>query len=189
MKTQHITQQPALMNGVNVTALFDVINAVKMDNELAKFQFRASNKWLGGGHNCSTIKGFYGCKMEDQNRSEAFMMDADEPPVLLGEDQGANPVEYLLHALAACLTTTMVYHAAARNIEVAEADSTLEGDLDLRGFLGLSDEVPKGYQVIRVKIRARSDADPSTLKTLAKYSPVYDVVSRSVPVELMVETY
>jgi uncharacterized OsmC-like protein len=190
-----MSAQPAMkdesvsLNGVNVTGLFDTIKAVKANQELAKFQFRANNHWLDGGHNRSTIQGFYGCRMEDESRTQPFVLDADEPPVLLGQDAGANPVEYILHALAACLTTTMVYHAAARNITIEAVDSALEGDLDLRGFLGLSNEVRKGYQTIRVRMRVKSDAKPEALRELAQFSPVYDVVSNSVPVEVTVETY
>jgi uncharacterized OsmC-like protein len=190
MTTETVSKKAmSLVNGVNVTALFDTIDAVKQDQGLAAFRFRASNRWLDGGHNRSSIQSFYGCRAEDQTRSRPFVLDADEPPVLLGEDRGANPVEYILHALAACLTTTMVYHAAARGMEIGAVESALEGDLDLRGFLGLSDEVCKGYQTIRVTMRVKSEASPAVLRELAKYSPVYDVVSRSVPVELVVETY
>ena len=186
---QVVEMEPVFLNGVNVTGVMDTINAIKADQELAKFQFRAKNAWIDGGHNRSTIQGFYGCRMEDESRSEPFVLDADEPPVLLGQDAGANPVEFILHGLAACLTTTMVYHAAARGIEIEAADSALEGDLDLRGFLGISDEVRKGYQTIRVKMRVKSEAKPEMLRDLARYSPVYDVVSNSVPVEVVVETY
>lgn len=189
MTTQtHLKQQHADLNGVNLPALFDTIAAVKQDPGLAEFRFRASNRWIEGGHNQSTIQSFYGCRTEDRTRTAPFVLDADEPPVLLGQDAGANPVEFILHALAACLTTTMVYHAAARGIEIGAVDSTLEGDLDLRGFLGISDEVRKGYREIRVNMRVNSDAAPATLKQLAQFSPVYDVVSRSVPVEVRIET-
>lgn len=189
MNAQPAMQQPATMNGVNVTALFDTIKAVKADTALAHFQFRASNRWIDGGHNRSTIQSFFGCKSEDTMRAKPFVMDNDEPPVLLGADAGANPVEYILHALAGCLTTTMVYHAAARGIEIKALESALEGDLDLRGFLGLSSEVRKGYQAIRVKMRVQSDAKPQMLRELAQFSPVYDMVSRSVPVDVIVDTY
>jgi uncharacterized OsmC-like protein len=181
--------QPVVTNGVDVTALFDTIKAVKADTALAQFKFRASNRWLDAGHNRSTIQAFYGCKAEDATRAKPFVLDNDEPPVLLGRDAGANPVEYILHALAGCLTTTMVYHAAARGIEIKAVDSALEGDLDLRGFLGISKDVRKGYQAIRVTMRVQSDARPQMLRELAQFSPVYDVVSRSVPVEVNVETY
>jgi uncharacterized OsmC-like protein len=186
---QTVQSEPAHMNGVDVAGVFATIQAIKADAGLAKFQFRASNRWIDGGHNRSTIQGFYGCRMEDESRSAPFVLDADEPPVLLGRDSGANPVEFILHGLAACLTTTMVYHAAARGIAIEAVDSALEGDLDLRGFLGISDQVRQGYQDIRVRMRVKSEAAPQTLRELAQFSPVYDVVSNSVPVEVVVETY
>ena len=190
MTTQQTAErQRVKMNGVDVTGVFETIDAIKADTELAKFQFRAANTWIDGGHNRSTIQGFYGCRAEDGSRTEPFVFDADEPPVLLGRDAGANPVEFLLHGLAACLTTTMVYHAAARGIEIEAVDSTLEGDIDLRGFLGISETVRKGYHDVRVRMRVKSEAKPETLRELAEFSPVYDVVSNSLPVDVMVETY
>jgi len=189
MTTQTKPDATVLTNGVDVTALFSTIDAIKSDPGLAEFRFRADNQWLDGGHNRSSIGAFYGCRAEDTVRVEAHMLEADEPPVLLGQDQGANPVEYLLHALAACMTTSLVYHAAARGIEIEALDSKLEGDIDLRGFLGLSAEVRKGYRTIRINFRVKSGASPATLRELAKYSPVYDVVSNSLPVEVKIETY
>ena len=121
------------------------IRAIAQAPTLATFTFRAQNQWMGGGHNRSTIQGFYGAGQEDTSRKSTFVMDNDEPDVLLGTDQGANPVEYVLHALAGCLTTSLVYHAAAKGIRIDAVESRLEGDLDLRGFLGMSDEVRNGY--------------------------------------------
>jgi uncharacterized OsmC-like protein len=180
---------PKSVNGVNVTALFDTIDVVKKSPQLATFQFRATNEWLGGGHNRSKIQSFFGCGAEDSTRSAPFVLDNDEPPVLLGADNGANPVEYVLHALAGCLTTTLVYHAAARGIEIGAVQSELEGDLDLRGFLGISKDVRRGYRCVRVRMKVRSDASPSLLRELAQYSPVYDIVSNSLPVTVTVDTY
>ncbi len=180
---------PKTTNGVDVQGVFDTIAAVKEDNELAKFKFRATNEWIDGGHNRSTVQGFYGCKQEDHSRTEPFILEADEPPVLLGGDYAANPVEFVLHALTACMTTSMVYHAAVRGIEIGAVDSALEGDLDLRGFLGISDEVRKGYSEIRVRMRVESEASAETLRELVKFSPVYEMVSRSVPVDAVIETY
>lgn len=180
------TKPAATVNGVDVDALFQTIDAVKADPGLAEFRFRAANRWLDGGHNRSTIQSFYGCRQEDPTRTRPFVLDADEPPVLLGRDAGANPVEYVLHALAACLTTTMVYHAAARGIAIRSVSSHLEGDLDLRGFLGLSEDVRKGYREIRVRFEVDSDASPAVLRELAKFSPVYDIVSNSLPVQIEV---
>jgi len=180
---------PTICNGVDVTALFDTIDAVKSDPAIADFTFRATNRWMGGGRNRSTIQGFYGAKREDATRARPFTMDADEPPVLLGEDSAANPVEFVLHALAACMTTTMAYHAAARGIEIGAIESRLEGDLDLRGFLGISNETRKGYHCMRVGFRVQSSANQETLRELTKFSPVYDLVSSSLPVQVTIETY
>ena len=182
------TQEPATMNGVDVAALFATIDAVKKDPAIAEFRFRARNRWLGGDANRTTVSGFYGAKQE-QPHAAPFEMECGEPPVLLGRDRGANPVEFLLNALAGCLTTTMAYHAAARRLEIGAIDSELEGDLDLRGFLGISPEVRKGYREIRVKMRVQSKASPAVLRELAQFSPVFDVCSRALPVKVEVETY
>ncbi len=180
-------QEASIINGVNVTALGETVAAVQGNPEIAKFQFRAKNKWLGGGHNRSEIKGFYGACQEDTTRTEPFVLDNAEPPVLLGEDQGANPVEYVLHALAGCMTTTMVYHAAARGINIESVESELEGDLDLHGFLRLDENVRNGYQNIRVKFTVKSDATPEQLAELARISPVFDIISNAVPVAVELE--
>jgi uncharacterized OsmC-like protein len=180
---------PVMMNGVSVTGIFDTIAAVRTAPELADFKFRATNRWIRGGHNRSSIQSFYGCGKEDQSREKPFTFDASEPPVLLANNEGANPVEFILHALAGCLTTTLVYHAAARGIEIGAVESSLEGDLDLRGFLGISDDVRKGYREIRVNMRVQSKGSPAVLRSLAQYSPVFDTVSRSLPVTVSVETY
>ena len=179
---------PSTINGVNVEQLGANISTIQDNTELAQFQFRATNTWINGGHNRTTIKDFYGVGKEDTTRTEPFVFDADEPPVLLGADQGANPVEFVLHALAACLTTSMVYHAAAQGIKIDSVESRLEGDLDLRGFLGLSQEVRPGYQNLRVHFTVKSDAPAEKLRELTKYSPVYDIVSNPVPVAISVNT-
>src|SRR2546430_717312 len=127
-------------NGVDTTTMFATLDAIKAQPEIAKFQFRARNRWLGGAHNRSTIKGFYAAGGEDTSRTKAFVLDAGEPAILLGTDTGPNPAEYLLHALAACVTTSLVYSAAARGVRLTEAESTLEGDFDLRGAMGLSED-------------------------------------------------
>lgn len=180
-------QIPIITNGVDVSRLFDTIDAVKKDTALAAFQFRASNQWIDGGENRTTIETFTGAS-EEQQREHPFHMTNDEPPVLLGDDSAPNPVEYVLNALAGCLTTTMVYHAAARGIEIEAVSSKLEGDLDLRGFLGLSDAVRKGFSEVRVILAVKSEASPETLSELAKFSPVYDIVSNSLPVHVAIET-
>lgn len=190
MTAQAMVQQaPTVTNGVNVSALFDTIQAIKGNPEIARFQFRASNRWMGADHNRSTIQDFYGACQEQRTRPGPYVLDNGEPAILLGNESGVNPVEYVLNALAGCLTTTMVYHAAARGIAIEAVESTLEGDIDIRGFLGLSSEVRKGYHDVRVRMRVKSAAAPETLAKLAKFSPVYDIVANSLPVEVMVETY
>lgn len=183
--TQQSIQEDRVVNGVNVTQLFGTMDAIKEQNEIAKFSFKASNKWVNGASNRTTVKDFYGA-CEPQLREKPFVFQKDEPPVLLGEDTGANPVEYLFAALAGCLTTGLVYHAAARGIELEEVESTYEGDIDLRGFLGMSDEVRNGYEGITVTFRIKADAPREQLEELVKIaqarSPVYDCVSNGVPI-------
>ena len=177
-----------VVNGVNLETLMATVNAIKGDPELGACHFRASNKWLGGNHNRTTVTGFYGAKQEIAHKQK-FEMDADEPPILAGEDEGANPVEHLLHALASCVTTSMVAHAAVRGIHVEEVESELEGDIDLRGFLGLSDDVPKGYTDIRVKFKVKADPkDLARLEELIEYSPVFNTLTHGVPVSIQVES-
>ena len=179
--------RPVIRNGVDVDALFGTIQAIRQDPSIAEFRFRATNRWLGGDGNLTTVTGFFGANQE-QRHARPFEMECGEPPVLLGRDAGANPVEFLLNALIGCLTTTMVFHAAARNIDIEAVDSELEGDIDLRGFLGISSDVRKGYREIRVTMRVKSSGSPALLRELAQYSPVFDVVSRALPVRVEVET-
>ena len=176
-----------VVNGVNVENLTQSIEAFKQQPALARFQFRATNKWITGGHNQSRIKEFYGAGQEDTLRTQAFVLDADEPEVFHSGDRGANPTEYVLHALAACLTTSIVYHAAARGIRIEELESKVEGDVDVRGFTGLDPKVRKGYQNIRATFRCKSDASPEQLEELAKFSPVWDTIANPVPVTVRVE--
>jgi uncharacterized OsmC-like protein len=192
MPTSKSAQKPGeatARNGVNVAALFATIEAVKGNPAIAKFNFRAANRWLGGEKNRSTIRQFSGALEEHRTAGPAFTADNGEAPVLLGEYQAPNPVEWLLHALIGCMTTTIAYHAASRGITVDAIDSELDGDIDLRGFLGLSGEVRKGYSAIRVRMRVKTEAEAATIKALTAMSPVFDTIARSVPVEVTVETY
>lgn len=174
------------INGVNVSQIIETIRLVRKQPESAEFKFNARNEWLSGGHCRIEIKDFYGAG-EVQRREKPFAFDADEPPVLAGTDQGANPVEYLLTALSACLTTTMAYHAAVQGIEIEQIESEYEGDIDLKGFLDLDPNVRKGYREIRVKFKVKSEADEAKLLELAKKSPVFDVVTNPTPVKLVIE--
>jgi uncharacterized OsmC-like protein len=178
-------------NGVDTGQMFGTLDAINAQPELARFRFRATNRWIGGAHNRSTIKDFYGAGQEDSSRAEAFEIDAGEPAVLLGIDTGPNPAEYLLHALAACLTTSIVYVAAARGVELTEVESTLEGDMDVRGALGLDDDYRNGFERIRVSFRVVGDTPEEKLHEVVdrarRRSAVYDMVTNGVPVELEVE--
>ena len=188
MTAQSTTQiENTKVNGVSVNAVMKVIGSVQSDPENAQFQFRLNNRWVNGGLNRSHIKGYFADGREDDTRTEAFVVDADEPAITAGGDSAPNPMEFVLHSLASCLTTTMVYHAAVQGIELESAESSLEGDMDVRGMLGLSSEVRKGYNNVRVRMRVKSAASADTLKELAMFSPVYDIVSKSLPVELVLE--
>ena len=175
------------VNGINLDVLKETVSAIKGNPELGKCHFRARNKWIDATHNCSTISGFYGAKQEHTHKQQ-FELHADEPPILAGNDEAANPVEHLLHALASCVTTSMVAHAAVRGIHIEELESELEGDIDLRGFLGLAADVPKGYTNIRIKFKVKTDAaNIETLKKLANFSPVYNTLLHGTNVDIQVE--
>jgi uncharacterized OsmC-like protein len=182
-------RERAPLNGVDTPALFATINVVKGQPELAKFQFRARNRWLKGTHSQSTIESFSGAGGE-HSHTATFRYDADHPAVLVGADHGPTPVEFLLHALGACLTAGIANVAAARGITLAEVESTVEGDLDLRGILGLSDQVRNGYQRIRVKVDIKGDATPEKLREVVEQSrsrsAVFDVITNQVPVEISI---
>ena len=187
--TMTTTIESEKVNGVDVGKVHDLIASIEADSSMADMRFRARNEWLGGGMNRTRVKDFYAAGAEDTTRTKAFELHADEPPILASGDRAPNPVEFILHALAGCLTTTLVYHAAVRGIEIEAAESALEGDLDLRGLFGMSEDVRKGYHHVRVRMRVKSEASAEELAELAKFSPVYDIVSNSLPVELAIETY
>jgi uncharacterized OsmC-like protein len=176
-------------NGVDTATLFATLDAVKGNPDIAKFQFRATNRWVSGTHNRSTIHGFYGATQE-MTHQQAWTFDADHPAVLVGADNGPTPVEYVLHALAACLTSGLANIAAARKVNLTEVESTVEGDIDLLGILGLSDDVRNGYQGIKVGFRLRGD-DPDKLREVVEQSrqrsAVYDVITNGVPVAIEVD--
>jgi len=180
------TTDVKLLNGVPVDQLVETMRAVRKDAKIAKFVFRAKNAWRHGGHSHAVVKEFLAAGEEDAARTKTFHFDLDEPWVLLGKDQGANPVEYLLAALSGCLTTSLVYHAAARGIRIRLVESTYEGDIDLRGFLGLDPRIRNGYEAIRVRMRVEGDATDGELDELVRIaqerSPVFDVVTRGTPV-------
>ena len=182
MKEQNNTTR----NGLNLEQMAGTIDALKNDPSLAKFVFRANNQWINGGENRSTIQGFYGAGAEDESRTEPFVFTNGEPPVLLGNNEGANPVEYLLHALAGCVTTTTILHAAARGIQINKLSTELIGDIDLQGFLALDDSVNVGYESIRINMDIEADCSDEELDELLSFakdhSPVCNTVCKPVPV-------
>ena len=187
------TTTDTIRNGVDTQQLFATLDLIKQQPELPKFQFRATNRWIGGTHNRSTIKDFYAAGAEDTTRSEPFQIDAGEPAILLGTDTGANPAEYLLHALAACMTTSIVCVAAARKVQLTSVESTLTGEMDVRGALGVDDEPRNGFEHIGVGFRVTGDAPAEKLREVVerarKRSAVYDMLTNGVPVDVEVTTH
>ncbi|KJD35655.1 oxidoreductase [Tamlana sedimentorum] len=173
-----------IKNGVNVDQLVETIGAVQTNPELAKFQFRAKNNWIDGGHCVSNIKGFYGVGAEDESRQETFSLECSHPQVLLGQDEAPTPPEVVLHALSSCLTGAMVYHAAANGIDIESAESNIKGGVDLHGFLGLDPEVRMGFDGIKFTLKVKSDASAEQLEQLAKFSPVFDMITNPTPVSI-----
>ncbi len=185
--TTKTTERKAMMtNGVNVTGLAATINAIRQQPKLAQFKFRARNQWDTGGHNVATVSDFYGTCQEMEHK-QPFTMHADEPAVMLGEDQGANPVEFVLAGLSGCLTTTLVYHSASRGLKLESIESEYEGDIDVQGLFDLDPNVRPGYREIRVKFRVKGDADEATIQELLRKSPVYDTLANPVKIKIEVE--
>jgi len=182
------TQIQNNLNGVNVDQLVGTINAIKATPDLARFKFRAKNEWINGGHSRTSIQSFYGAGQKDSSRDQPFVLEGDEPPVLLGANAGSNAVEAVLHALASCLAVGFVYNAAAQGIKIESLEFDLEGDLDLHAFLGLSDQVRPGYENIRLSYRVKSDAPREKIVALCDYvqktSPVLDIIRHPVPVSI-----
>ena len=179
------------VNGVAVDQLMETIDLLKAQPELGEFKFRTNNRWIDGTMNRAENPAFYGAGAEDTGRMNPHVHDIDEPPVLLGEDRGANPVEYLLAGLSGCVTTTFIAYASAQGVKIDELRTELEGDIDVRGFLGVSGEVRPGYRQIRVKFHVKSDAPREKIEELIKLaerrSPVSDSVRAGVPIEFSLE--
>jgi uncharacterized OsmC-like protein len=183
----HSGVQQATVNGIHMETLQGTVQAIRQEPDLGQCRFRARNTWLGGNHNRTTITGFYAARQEMAHKQQ-FELHADEPPILAGHDEGANPVEHLLNALAACVTTSMVAHAAVRGIHIEELESELEGDIDLNGFLGLSEDIPKGFTDIRINFSVKADVDNlEKLKQLTAYSPVFNTITRGAQVDIQVK--
>jgi uncharacterized OsmC-like protein len=177
-------------NGVDTATLFATLDAVKAAPEAARFQFRARNQWLSGTHSRSTIDGFYGVG-EERTHERTFRFDADHPAILVGHDNGPTPVEYILHALVTCLTAGLANIAAARNVRLTEVRSTVTGDIDLNGILGLDRNIRNGYQHIAVRFTVKGDAPAEKLREIVEQSmarsAVYDILTNQVPVAVEIE--
>ena len=190
MTTSNATKSKKNMtNGVDVGQVMNVIGSIEADTGYAKFQWRATNQWINGGLSRSRIKDFFAGNAEDTTREEAFTLDADEPAIAAGQNSAPNSMEYVLHALATCLTGTLVYHAAVQGIRIEAVESSYTGDMDVRGLFGLSDDVRKGFNKVTVNLRVKSEASAGELTELALYSPVYEMISQSLPVEFTLTTY
>lgn len=178
-------QPPAPRNGVDTPKLFATIGVVADQPSLAKFQFRSQGRWISGTHSRSTISGFYGVGGE-MHRDRSFEADGDHPGVLCGGDNGPTPVEWVLHALASCLTAGVANIAAARGVTLRSVTCDVEGDIDLRGILGLSDEVRNGFTAIRVTFKVEGDAPAEKLRQIVEQScarsAVFDMLTNGVPV-------
>ncbi|QBR93867.1 OsmC family protein [Nocardioides euryhalodurans] len=187
-----VTTEDPRLNGVDTATLFATLDAVKGQPEIAKFQFRASNRWLTGTHSRSSFSGFFGATQEMEHQ-RVTVVDSDHPAVLVGGDEGPTPVEYLLHAIAACLTAGIANVAAARGVELTRLTSTVEGDIDLLGILGLGGgSVRNGYEQIRVTFHIEGDADAETLRGIVEQSrnrsAVFDALTNPTPVAIDVVT-
>jgi uncharacterized OsmC-like protein len=183
-------EQTNMVNGINMNDFTGTIEAIKDQPVLAKFKFRANNEWINAGHTRTEIKDFYGT-CEDIKHTNSFTLDADEPPVLLSGDKGPNPVEYALTGLAGCLMTSLVYHAAAKGIQLEEVEAILEGDLDIHGLLGLDESVRNGYEQVRVTFKVKGDMSEEMKEELVQIaqsrSPVFDIFTNKVPVSVQLE--
>ena len=185
------TTNESTRNGVDTAALFATLDAVKAAPQAARFQFRAANEWVTGTHSRSTINGFFGVG-EERTHERSFHFDADHPAVLVGLDNGPTPVEFVLHALAACLTAGLANIAAARGIKLTEVRSNVTGDIDLNGILGLDPNVRNGYQHITVQFTVKGDAPAEKLREIVEqsraHSAVYDILTNQVPVTIEIAT-
>lgn len=178
--------QDTILNGVNVTRLEATKEAIRQDPAIADFRFRVNNKWGGGAYNKATITDFYGAKQNIAHKN-ALEIACDEPDILLGDDNGANPVEVLLAALSGCMTTSLTYHAAAQGYRIESIESALEGGIDLQGFLGLDERMEKGFRDIQVTLKVKGDVPAEKVKECAERSPVFDTLSRPIRINVKVE--
>lgn len=180
------------INGIDINRFIEIIDAVEKSPGLARFQFRAKNTWMNGGHSRSIIKGFYGGKQEDDTRNETYIIENDQPLILLGSGKGASPLEYILNSLAGCITDSIIYNAALKGVEIKEMESELEGNFDLRNLFIKQDGIEKHDESINVKIRitANSLAEEEKIafcESAKKFSSVFNMLTRAFPVNISIE--
>jgi len=178
-----------VLNGLNINDILTLAGKISEQEDYGKFRFRASNRWINGAKSKTSIQGFFTGGEENTERSQALFVDADQPLFLAGSNTAPNPVEHFLHALTSCLTTTLIYHASVHGFVVEAIETNAEGDMNSKGFFGISETVTKGYKRIRVSISVKSEAGVEELTELAMHSPVYEMVSKAVPVELTLLTF
>jgi uncharacterized OsmC-like protein len=183
MSTATAEQTSPMINGIDTEQVVALATRIASDDDFGKFKWRANNQWIDGSRSQTSIQGFYDGGEENTGRQKALTVDTDQPVLLAGDNTAPNAVEHLLHALTSCLNTTLVYHASVQGIQLDEVIVNAEGDMNAKGFFGISDDVNRGYERIRVDMQVKSPADVETLTKCAMYSPVYEVVSRSVPVD------
>jgi len=172
------------LNGIDIDRIVELATTMSQDNEFGKFRFRADNKWIKGSRSRTTIKDFYAGNDKRTEREQVLTVDTDQPVFLAGKNTAPNAVEHYLNSLVSCITTTIVPHASVQGILINKLDVSAEGEMDARGFFGVSDEVNRGYNKINVDIRARTSTDEETLRKLISYSPVYEMVSKAIPVKV-----
>jgi len=187
--TTKTRREPIPLNGVDTPTLFGTLDLVKSHPDLASFQFRARNRWKSGTLSETTIDTFSGAGGEHTHKT-TFTLTGDHPNVLVGEDRAPLPIEFLLHALATCITGGIANIAAARGVTLTEVESKIDGDINLLGIFGMSKDVRNGYQGIRASFSIKGDAPPEKLQEIVEQSrarsAVFDVLTNGVPVSMSV---
>ena len=188
MSSQAQQINTSIINGIDTDQVMNLAGKITEDEEYGRFQWRASNRWIDGAVSRTTIQGFFAGKEENTDRKQALTVDADQPLFLAGGNTAPNSVEYVLHALTSCLTVTLTYHAAVQGITIDEIETSAVGDMNSRGFFGISEDVKKGYERIRVNMRVKSEESVESLTALAMNSPVFEMMSKALPVEFVLTT-
>ncbi|NIP32271.1 MAG: OsmC family peroxiredoxin [Candidatus Dadabacteria bacterium] len=189
MSSQVTAVKQNILNGVNVDKISSTVEAIKKDHEIASFKFKNRNKWITGGLNRSVIKEFDGACQTFGNRE--FVIDNDQPDILLSNNAAPTPFEHLLHALAGCITTTLVYHASAKGVEIYDMETKFTGDIDLRGVLGLPGAKRNGFEEIKAEVSVKADISENEIEELVQHAlnraPLFDTLTNGVPIKVDVQ--